>query len=154
MWEAFARRITDAGGSICLNSRVVALHHDERAITSIEVESGGRRYFQPVSHVISTMPVRQLVQQLAPAAPGEVVEAAAALKYRDFLTVALVIDQRTSSPTIGSTFTTSACASANSELQELESGHVPDDRYTCLGSSTSVLIPTGCGRRPTPTSSR
>jgi protoporphyrinogen oxidase len=40
------------------------------------------------------MPIRELIQKLSPEAPGEVLQSANALKYRDFLTVALVIDHR------------------------------------------------------------
>ena len=39
------------------------------------------------------MPIRELVGALDPAAPAEVVAAANRLKYRDFITVALIIDQ-------------------------------------------------------------
>jgi protoporphyrinogen oxidase len=39
------------------------------------------------------MPIRELVCALDPAAPGVVVAAAKSLKYRDFITIALIIDQ-------------------------------------------------------------
>ena len=134
MWEAFAQRITNAGGSIRLNSRVVALHHDQQAVASVEVESDGRRYLQPVSHVISTMPVRQLVQQLAPAAPKAVVEAAGALKYRDFLTVALMIDQRHVFPDNWIYIhDDSVQVGRIQNYKNWSPDMVPDERFTCLG---------------------
>jgi hypothetical protein len=40
---------------------------------------------------ISTMPLRNLVRALDPAPPSEVLEAAARLRYRDYLTVALIV---------------------------------------------------------------
>ena len=78
MWEAFARQVTQTGGDIRLNSRVVALHCDGGRITAVDVESEGTRYRQPVANGISTM-VRQLVQ--ADAGSTRVVEAATSLKY-------------------------------------------------------------------------
>jgi protoporphyrinogen oxidase len=39
------------------------------------------------------MPIRELIQKLDPPAPPEVVEAANCLRYRDFLTVALIINR-------------------------------------------------------------
>ena len=43
------------------------------------------------SHVISTMPLRELVHTLSPPPPPEVLAAADGLHYRDYLTVALVV---------------------------------------------------------------
>jgi protoporphyrinogen oxidase len=45
----------------------------------------------PADHVISTMPLRTLVQNLNPAAPAAAREGAAGLSYRDFLVVALMV---------------------------------------------------------------
>ncbi len=39
------------------------------------------------------MPIRELVQKMRPSVPGEVLEAANNLNYRDFLTVALIVNQ-------------------------------------------------------------
>jgi hypothetical protein len=48
-------------------------------------------YTIQVEHVISSMPVRELVRCLEPAPPPEVRAAAERLRYRDFLTVGLVV---------------------------------------------------------------
>ena len=44
-------------------------------------------------HYLSTLPIRALVRALDPSPPAEVIAAANALKYRDFLTVVLIVDQ-------------------------------------------------------------
>jgi protoporphyrinogen oxidase len=93
MWDAFRDRIEEAGAQLKLNSRIVKLIHDGERITDVEFERDGARFTQPASHVISTMPVRHLVKSLSPEVPKPVVAAAERLKYRDFLTVALIIDQ-------------------------------------------------------------
>ncbi len=92
MWEACRDRIEAGGNSVHLGAAVVALPHDGRRIRSVIVESNGVRREQPASHVISTMPIRHLVTRLVPAPPPEVSAAAGRLKYRDFLTVALIVD--------------------------------------------------------------
>ena len=92
MWEAFARRVEAGGGRVQLDTRVVALKHDRGRVTSVTLETGGRTVEQPATHVISTMPMRDLVQALDPAPPARVAAAAEKLRYRDFLTVALVVD--------------------------------------------------------------
>jgi protoporphyrinogen oxidase len=58
----------------------------------VEVERGNRTERVPARSVLSTMPLRQLVQALSPAAPPDVIAAAERLHYRDFITVALIID--------------------------------------------------------------
>ena len=93
MWEACRDRIVAAGGIVELESRIVEIQHDAAGVRAVVVERDGERRVQPASHVISTMPVRHLVRFLSPAAPDAVRGAAARLKYRDFLTVALVVDQ-------------------------------------------------------------
>ena len=45
----------------------------------------------PFDHLISSMPLSELVRVMDPPAPEQVQEAARALRYRDFLTVALVL---------------------------------------------------------------
>ncbi len=93
MWEACRDRIEEAGGRVVLGSRIVELRHDGTRVRSVVVEERGERRTEPVSHVISTMPMRHLVRCASPSAPDDVRDAAERLKYRDFLTVALIIDQ-------------------------------------------------------------
>src|SRR6266850_245873 len=93
MWEACRHRIERAGGRVTLGSRIVGVQHDADRVTSVVVEQSGERRRQPASHVISTMPVRHLVKAMSPVAPRDVQAAADRLKYRDFLTVALIVNQ-------------------------------------------------------------
>lgn len=92
MWDALATRITAAGGMVCLESPVVAIHHDEDRLTRLVSGWGSKRAEWEVSRVIATMPLRTLVRRLIPPPPPEIVAAADRLRYRDFLTVALVVD--------------------------------------------------------------
>jgi protoporphyrinogen oxidase len=92
MWEAVAARVTRAGGQIDLGAGVRAIHHDGRRITAVETGANGSRQRRPAGHVISTMAIRDLMHAFTPAPPTEVVSAADRLKYRDFLTVALIVD--------------------------------------------------------------
>jgi protoporphyrinogen oxidase len=93
MWEACRDRIVAAGGRVQLGARVVAVERDGGEVTAVVVESEGARVRQPVSHVISTMPVKHLVRALRPEVPAATRGATERLKYRDFLTVALIFDR-------------------------------------------------------------
>ena len=93
MWDAFREHIEVGGGRLELNSRIARILHDGTRVTGVEVEHDGTTYLQPTDHVISTMPVRHLIQRLDPPAPKKLSKRRLGLKYRDFLTVALIIDQ-------------------------------------------------------------
>jgi protoporphyrinogen oxidase len=88
MWETMADEIIAAGGEVRLNAPVQQLEVRDGRIVAIE--AGGER-IEP-SDVISSLPLRATVGLAGAAAPGDVQTAAQGLRYRDFLTVALVIE--------------------------------------------------------------
>src|SRR5579875_1028694 len=88
MWEQMADDIKANGGEIRLNAPVTRLVTDGGRVT--EVIAGGET-LEP-SYVISSLPLRTTVGIASPEAPGEVRDAARGLRYREFLTVLLVID--------------------------------------------------------------
>jgi protoporphyrinogen oxidase len=87
MWEAMAQRIEDEGGEILLDTSVERLDVEQRRVVAIE--AAGRTH-RPDA-VISSLPLRDVVAMTRPRPPAEIVEAARGLRYRDFLTVALVV---------------------------------------------------------------
>jgi protoporphyrinogen oxidase len=88
MWDTMSTKIRALGGQVLTESAVTRLVVDGAHI--VEVEAGGVTY-KP-SAVISSLPLRATVGLTQPAAPDAVQEAAQGLRYRDFLTVALVLD--------------------------------------------------------------
>src|SRR6476660_8396781 len=88
MWETMADEIIANGGEVRLNAPVTELEMRDGEVLAIE--AGGER-IEP-SHVISSLPLRATVGLSGAAANGDVQAAAQGLRYRDFLTVALVID--------------------------------------------------------------
>jgi protoporphyrinogen oxidase len=94
MWEAMAERVGAQGGEIRLGARVTRIRRAASgAIASVEIESHGRREEIAGDQFISTIPARELVEQLDPVAPANVRAAAASLRYRDFLTVVLIVNR-------------------------------------------------------------
>ena len=92
MWEAFAADVDRNGGRVELKSDVVCLRHDGTTITSVDYRKDGVVTRIPAESVLSTMPLRELIAKLDPPPPAAIVAAANRLNYRDFITVALVID--------------------------------------------------------------
>jgi protoporphyrinogen oxidase len=93
MWETCRDRIVERGGRIEFGARVVGVQHDGDRIAAVVVDRNGERFSQPAAHVISTMAIRQLVEAMQPSAPAKVAQCGRTLKYRDFLTVALIVDR-------------------------------------------------------------
>ena len=88
MWEQMAADIHEHGGEVRLNAPVTRLRTENGRV--VEVVAGGES-LQP-SYVISSLPLRSTVGIADPEAPGDVRDAARGLRYRDFMTVSLVIE--------------------------------------------------------------
>jgi protoporphyrinogen oxidase len=94
MWEMTRDLVDRNGGAVAHDRRVTRIEHDgDRVTRFVAVDSGGREHAYHGKHYLSTLPIRGLVRALEPAAPREVREAACSLRYRDFLTVVLIVDE-------------------------------------------------------------
>jgi protoporphyrinogen oxidase len=105
MWEAAARQIRQRGGKVLMGRELDSLAFDpHRKIWSVEVSTteGGRESFT-ANHVISSAPIVELMQKIT-RRPISYLHARA-LRYRDFLTVALMVDNHLCLRTTGLTFT-------------------------------------------------
>jgi protoporphyrinogen oxidase len=98
MWEVCAEKVQAAGGELHLESRLTGIHTEGGLARSITYVHDGDEKQVDVAHVISTMPMRELVHCFDPSPPAEVVAAADGLHYRDYLTVALIVPQSRSFP--------------------------------------------------------
>jgi protoporphyrinogen oxidase len=87
MWEEMAARIEHGGGRVSLSTPVDGIEFDDGRVVAVR----SREERQPVSAVISSIPLRAAIGAAEPAAPPTVATAAKGLRYRDFLTVALQI---------------------------------------------------------------
>ena len=96
MWEACAARIRDLGGRVQLGAKVVGCHfnRDSARWTLAYEDVGGRRHAIDVDHVISSAPIRELVHAITPRMSEAALSAANGLRYRDFLTVVLILKDR------------------------------------------------------------
>jgi protoporphyrinogen oxidase len=93
LYENAAQQATAMGAEFHLRHEIVRVNHDGSRVTSLGVLDGGRLLEVPVSHLISSMPLTDLIGRLAPAPPEMVVQASRALRYRSIITVNLVIHQ-------------------------------------------------------------
>ncbi|MCK9898661.1 NAD(P)/FAD-dependent oxidoreductase [Parafrankia elaeagni] len=115
MWETAADKITKQGGRIVFEEKVRKIHHENGRATGVTtVVTGGygpgagapessrsdlgTEYQYTGDHFISSMSFSSLVRVMDPPVPPRVLAAANALKYRDFLTVALVVPESAGFP--------------------------------------------------------
>lgn len=91
LWTAVADQIRLRGGQVRLNSEVVQVHWKENRVESVSVVANGCAETIRGTDFVSTMPITELVRRLEPPPPEAVVQAAAQLKHRSFLTVCLIV---------------------------------------------------------------
>ncbi|HVH23648.1 MAG TPA: FAD-dependent oxidoreductase, partial [Pseudonocardia sp.] len=91
MWERCAELIEAAGCKVHLDQPVTRIRHRGGRAVSVQTTAEGAVTGYPCSHVISSMPLPDLLRAFDPPAPPHVLAAADALRFRDFLTVALVV---------------------------------------------------------------
>jgi protoporphyrinogen oxidase len=96
MWEAAARKTRERGGTILMGQKVVGLDYDaEEARWTVRSQDGQGVMKETVAaQVISSAPLRSLVAGLCPPVSGETRRAADALRYRDFLVVAVILKDK------------------------------------------------------------
>ena len=90
--ERLAQEIRKAN-EIKLNARAVAVTHADGRVKSVRVRyPDGREETLAAAHVLSSIPVTELIMILDPPAPEAVKEAARRLRYRDLLVVAIMFN--------------------------------------------------------------
>ena len=88
MWEMMTERIEEMGGEVRLETPVEKIESENGRV--VAVWAGGER-IEP-AYTISSLPLQATAKISEPAPPEPVLEAARGLRYRDFLTVSLVLD--------------------------------------------------------------
>jgi protoporphyrinogen oxidase len=99
MWERCRDLVVKMGCEVVMESRVTEVRYEAgRAGAVVARRKDGTTTEYPCDDVISSMPISQLLKAMQPAPPFEIAQAAADLRYRDFLTVALVVPEKYSFP--------------------------------------------------------
>jgi len=91
MWQALLDILQRTGSQVWLESEVEGICWSGNKVEALEVKRNGKIELLYGSDFISSMPIREALQRFKPEVPKDVLDAANDLKYRDFLTVALII---------------------------------------------------------------
>ncbi|MER2269442.1 NAD(P)/FAD-dependent oxidoreductase [Methylobacterium oxalidis] len=134
MWEAAAAKIDRQGGRVLLDRGVDGLSYDAATgVWTVSVLRGdGSRETYTARNVISSAPVRELVEAIKPR-PISTFHARA-LQYRDFLTVALIARSRHEFPDNWIYIhDPSVQVGRVQNFRSWSPEMVPDPAFTCLG---------------------
>ena len=93
LWETLAEKVRGEGGEIVLHARVVGIHAEDGKIGSVRVEQNGQTRCVPCDALVSSMPIKDLMEALDVEKPAEPARIAAELPYRDFITVGLLVNK-------------------------------------------------------------
>ena len=94
MWERVADMSRDTGHPVLLGRSVARINHEGGGCArSSPGPASGQTEEHTGTDFISSIPVRELVSRLDPPPPEAVLRAAESLSYRDFITVALMVDR-------------------------------------------------------------
>jgi len=91
MWEACAEKVRARGGQLVMGTNVTELAHDAGRWIVTASRQGVREQVV-AEHVVSSVPLRNLARMLRPSLSQRALDSAGALRYRDFLTVMLVLE--------------------------------------------------------------
>jgi len=136
MWERVAGRIVSSGlGEIRLETEPAALRREKGLAVAAEARSAsGARTTIPCRAVISSMPLRELLPLVDPPLGEEALRAAARLHYRDFLTVALIVNKpELFADTWIYVHDPSVQMGRMQNFKNWSPDMVPDPRTTCVG---------------------
>ena len=91
LWESAKNKIDSLGGKILMDSKVTKVQLKDKTVKYCEINNDEKQYF--ANDFISTLPIKELINIIEPTPPSVVIEAANQLKYRDFLTVVLILNE-------------------------------------------------------------
>jgi len=98
MWERCRDLIEEGGSEVSMKTRALRVERTGMRIDRVVVQKGDQVSAVTGDHFVSSMPVSALVKRLDPPAPKAVLDAAAGLKYRDFLIVPIVVNLKSLFP--------------------------------------------------------
>ncbi len=105
LWEKAAKEFTDCGGKLIFNAPAIAFTRQGDHINAVTYRHHGQEHTLPCDHLISSMPLCDLVAGL-PDVPSKISSIAAGLPYRDYITVGVLLSRLTLTnhtrfPTVG-----------------------------------------------------
>lgn len=91
LWDVTAEEIVKLGGTIYKNAKVTKIHKNaDNLLTGLSYEMNGEMLTMDGDYIISSMPVKDLVEGMNDV-PSEPARIAAGLPYRDYMTLGVLV---------------------------------------------------------------
>lgn len=135
MWDAARKQIEAAGGNVRMGHCVKEVYWQQDHVTEVRVvRSDGTEEGLSGERFINSIALRDLIQAMRPAPPAAVLEAASRLRYRDFLSVCLVVEREKVFPDTWIYIHDPAVRVGRVQnYKNWSAAMVPDSCYTTLG---------------------
>lgn len=91
MWEVCVEKIKEMGGEVRMNQAVTGIEHFEES-WNVNLENQPKE--KGYDYVISSAPIKDLIPNIYPDVSAKALKASQDLKYRDFLTVVLIMKDK------------------------------------------------------------
>ena len=99
MWERCEELVAGYGSQTLKGIKVERIRHRHGRVDCVSGRTAtGERLDFEGRHFVSTMPLKELVEAMDPQPPEKVLQAARGLRYRDYLTVVLVVNRESVFP--------------------------------------------------------
>jgi protoporphyrinogen oxidase len=99
MWERCEELVADYGSQTLKGIKVERIRHRHGRVECVSGRTASEEHIEfEGSHFVSTMPLKELIEIMDPQPPEKVVQAAQGLRYRDYLTVVLVVNRESLFP--------------------------------------------------------
>lgn len=140
MWEALTERLRSKDYPVLMERPVVLIRYRAGKVTQVITRGPhGEEAFE-TEHLLSSMPIRELVKALDPQPPERVLQAANGLRYRDFLIVSLIVNRKQVSPDNWIYVHDSGVKVGRIQnFKNWSPAMVPDPDKTCLGMEYFVF---------------
>ena len=134
LWEKMAAILEADGQKVLLERSVVGLRRTGFRVDAVVARQAGREELHEGSDFIASMPLPELILGLDPPAPAEIQDHARALRYRDFITVAVMIRKPNLFPDNWIYIhTPEVLVGRIQNFRNWSAAMVPDAGTTCLG---------------------
>ena len=135
MWETAVSKIQSLGHQVVMDRKVTEIHWQGTRVIKVKGESqSGESFTEIADTYLNSIPLRELIEAMRPLPPEAVIEAAQKLRYRDFLTVCLVVKREKVFPdTWIYIHDPSVKVGRIQNYKNWSAAMVPDQAYTTLG---------------------
>lgn len=93
LWERVAELIIEKGGKILFNQKVISVKQEKNKIVNVKSQNRKNNEITEYTgdYFFSSMPLKDLVLSIKPSVDRKVKKVAEGLKYRDFITIGLLL---------------------------------------------------------------